>query len=159
MGFRDESDGANCAGYSVLELMIAFSIIAIVAGMAIPGLSATQKAAYEASAISYMRTWPAAQELYKIQFGSYADADGQLVIEEIVGNPDPDRFGYTFSFDNPSGQTANWWGRAWPNEPGVSGDRYFYIDISGVIRYSTSGRANANSTPLGMPEGGGEEVE
>ena len=139
----------------MLELMIAFAIIAIVAGLAIPGLSASKKAAYEASAISYMRTWPAAQELYKIRFGTYADADGQIVFEEMVGNPDPDRFGYTFSFDNPPGQTTQWWGRAWPNEPGLSGNRWFYLDITGVIRYSTTGSADASSTPLGMPEAPG----
>ena len=140
----------------MLELLIVFSIIAVVASIAIPSLAATKQAAYEASALSYMRTWPAAQELYKIRFGSYADADGQIVVEEIVGNPDPDRFGYTFSFDNSSGSTSNWWGRGWPNEPGVTGDRWFYIDITGVIRYSTSGQAGPNSTPLGVSEEDGE---
>lgn len=152
MNFRTGPQ-ASSAGYSMLELLIAFSIIAIVASIAIPGLSATQKAAYEASAIAYMRTWPAAQELYKIRFGSYADADQQIVIEEIVGNPDPDRFGYIFAFDNPPGSTGSWWGRAWPKEAGVTGSRWFYIDITGVIRYSTTGQAGPTSTPLGKDEG------
>lgn len=137
----------------MLELLLVFTILGIIAGIAIPGLSGVNKLALEASAISYLRTWPAAQELYRLRFGSYADADQQIVLEQFVGNPDPDRFGYVFSLDNPAGMTTHWWGQAWPKDPGVTGDRWFYVDITGVIRYSTTGPANASSIPLGEPGG------
>lgn len=136
-------------GFTLLELLIVFAIIGIIAALAIPNLSQSTKAANEANAISYMRSWSAAQEIYKQQFGAYADADQQLVLQQIIGVSNPDRFGYTFSLDNPPGSTSNWWGRGVPDNPGVSGDRYFYIDFSGVIRYAEGGPAGPGSTPLG----------
>lgn len=137
------------SGFSVIELLLVVAVIGILAALAVPNLTTSEKAAHEASAISYMRHWSAAQELYRIRHGHYADADQQLVSEGFVGNPDPDRFGYIFSIDNPAGSADNWWGSAVPKSPGTSGDRYFYIDRTGVIRYSTSGPANGSSTPLG----------
>ncbi len=142
-------------GFSLIELLIVLAVLGIILSMAVPSLQQSKKAAHEASAIAYMRTWSAAQEIYKRKYGVYADADQQLVFEQIVGNPDPDRFGYVFSLDNPGGSTDNWWGRGNPKSPGVSGDRYFYIDITGVIRYSRSGQAGPSSTALGADQGGG----
>ncbi len=137
-------------GFSLIEVLIVVAILAIVATIAVPNLVSSKKAANEANAIAYMRTWSAGQEVYKLRFGVYADADQQLVYQQIIGNPDPDRFGYVFSLDNPGGSTNAWWGRGNPSQPGVSGDRYFYIDINGVIRYSLSGPAGPGSTALGV---------
>ena len=81
----------------------------------------------------------------------YADADGQLFNEGLIGAHAPaDSAGYTFALDNPSGNQYRWWGTGWPDTPGQTGSRWFFIDDSGVIRYSTSGTANSGSTPLGQ---------
>jgi hypothetical protein len=37
---------------------------------------------------------------------------------------------------------------AQPTSPGVTGQRYFYTDQSGVIRANSAGAASATSTPL-----------
>lgn len=139
------------SGFSLLELLIVVAVIAIIASLAIPNLQNSKKAAYEAAAISYMRSWTSAQELYLMRHGTYADADNQLVGDGFIGNPDPDAQGYTFSIDNSSGETTRWWGRGWPTTAGVTGDRYFYIDNTGVIRWSLSGPASPASPPLGDP--------
>ena len=137
------------SGFSLLELLIVVAVIAIIASLAIPNLQSSKRAAYEAAAISYMRSWTSGQELYLMRHGTYADADNQLVGDGFIANPDPDAQGYTFSIDNGPGSATTWWGQGWPTTPGVTGDRYFFIDSSGVIRWSLSGNASATSPPLG----------
>lgn len=136
-------------GFSLIEILIVVAVIAIIAAIAVPSLQSSKKAAYEGAAIAYMRTWTSAQELYYQKFGHYADADQQLIAQGLIGNPDPDRLGYIFSLDNAAQAQYEWWGRGWPREPKVTGDRYFFIDNSGVIRYSLSGSAGPSSPPLG----------
>ena len=136
-------------GFSLIELLIVVSIIGIIASIAIPNLIQSKAAANEAAAIAYLRSWTTAQELYILKYGVYADADGQLFDDGLISvKPTADSHGYTFSLDNPSGAQETWWGRGWPNTPGTTGSRWFFIDQTGVIRFSTSGNANANSSPL-----------
>ncbi len=139
----------DSAGFSLIELLIVVAVIAIIAGIAIPSLTSSKKAANEAAAISYMRTWTAAQELYLQRFGRYADADEQLTEQGYIGVGNHDQLGYTFSIDSGTTETHVWFGTADPDVPGVTGDRHFYIDSVGVIRYNVGGRAGPNSTPLG----------
>jgi len=136
------------AGFSLVELLLVVSIIGIIASLAIPSLIESTKAANEANAIAYMRNWTTAQELYKNLKGVYADADEQLTNLGLIGKGSSDSHGYTFSLDNPPGSQYTWWGRAWPNTPGGTGYRYFFIDNTGVIRWSTTGQADANDPPL-----------
>ncbi len=140
------SDGA---GFSLIELLMVVTIIGIIASIAVPNLLRSKAAANEAVAISYMRSWSAAQELYHTNHGCYADADNQLFDEGLVDGHNPaDSHGYTFSLDNPSGSKYTWWGRASPDIPGETGTRWFFIDQTGVIRGSTSGDVNSDSPPL-----------
>ena len=139
------------AGFSLIELLIVISVISIIAALAVPSLTGSKMAANETVAITYMRSWTAAQENYFLRYGVYADADNQLFNEGLIhGKAPADSHGYTFAIDNPPGSTTTWWGTGWPDNPGVTGRRFFFIDSTGVIRYSTSGQANAGSTPLGQ---------
>ncbi len=142
--FRPES-----AGFSLVELLIVVTVIGIIASMGIPNLLRSKAAANEVVAISYMRSWTAAQELYHTRHGVYADADNQLFDEGLIdGHAPADSHGYTFHLDNPAGSKYTWWGTAVPDSPGETGTRWFYIDQGGVIRWSTSGEADINSPPL-----------
>ena len=144
MIFRSDS-----AGFSLVELLIVVTIIGIIASMAVPNLLRSKAAANEAVAISYMRSWTAAQELYHMRHGVYADADNQLFDEGLIdGHAPADSHGYTFSLDNPPGSQYTWWGRASPDIPGESGTRWFYINQTGVMRWSMSSAINSNSPPL-----------
>ena len=140
---------SDSAGFSLIELLMVVTIIGIIVSIAVPNLLRSKAAANEAVAISYMRSWSAAQELYHTNHGCYADADNQLFDEGLINGHNPaNSHGYTFSLDNPPGSQYTWWGRASPDIPGETGTRWFHIDQTGVMRGSTSAAVNSNSPPL-----------
>ena len=55
--------------------------------------------------------------------------------------------GYDFSGMSATGNTA-WSINADPTTPGTTGERGFYVDQTGVIRFVTSGSAGPGSTPI-----------
>ena len=136
-------------GFTLIELLIVVAVIGIIAALSIPNLVKSKAAANEKVAITYMRSWTAAQELYHTRFGIYADADNQLFNAGLIdGRGSADSHGYNFSIDNGSNSLYTWWGTSGPEVPGETGNRWFYIDHTGVIRWSTSGNANSSSPPL-----------
>ena len=136
-------------GFTLIELLIVVAVIGIIAALSIPNLVESKKAANEKVAITYMRSWTAAQELYHTRFGVYADADNQLFNAGLIdGRGSADSHGYNFSIDNGSNSLYTWWGTSRPEAPGETGSRWFYIDHTGVIRWSTSGNASSSSAPL-----------
>jgi prepilin-type N-terminal cleavage/methylation domain-containing protein len=75
-------------GFSLIELLVAISIIALLVGILLPALSGARKSALEAQCKSNLRQVSAAQFMYHQDFGvfarlwSAADGDG-----EAVNNP------------------------------------------------------------------------
>jgi prepilin-type N-terminal cleavage/methylation domain-containing protein len=121
-------------GFTLLELMLVVTVIGIVAAMALPGFANARKHANEASAISSLRTFSSAETQYRTRFGLYAAvpelASGGFVDDSFS---DGERSGYRFiSSAGPSDVT--WAITAQPVSPGVSGNRWFRVDESGVIR-------------------------
>ncbi len=136
-------------GFTLIELLIVVAVIGVIAALSIPNLVQSKSAANEKVAITYMRSWTAAQELYHTRFGVYADADNQLYNEGLINfRGSADGFGYNFSIDNGSNSRYTCWGTARPDVPGETGTRWFYIDHTGVIRWSTTGNADSSSPPL-----------
>jgi prepilin-type N-terminal cleavage/methylation domain-containing protein len=136
-------------GFTLIELMLVVAVIGIIAALSIPNLVESKKAANEKTAITYMRSWTSAQEIYHTRYGVYADADNQLFNEGLINfRGAADGFGYNFSIDNGSNSLYTWWGTSRPDVPGETGDRWFFIDQTGVIRWSTSGAADSSSNPL-----------
>lgn len=137
-------------GFTLIELMIVVTIIAIIAAIAIPNLLRSRMSANEGAAIGTIRTISSAQQQFQAAailpfpsgMGRYAASVAVLgaqappfVDSSLAAN---DRQGYNFASvgGGPDGAplfTAN----ANPLSPGVSGNRAFYADQSGLITFVT----------------------
>jgi type IV pilus assembly protein PilA len=161
-------------GFTLIELMIVIAIIAIIAAIAIPNLIEARKSSNEASAIQSMRTIHAAQTLFKdrdFDKDNIADYAGEiialkgLVDDSLAGKAGQGPFapgsglksGYWFGIVQNG--TDEWGALGIPVSYGRSGDRAFYIDETGVIRFSTTqlgiGPAPTDSQMKAWPALGG----
>ena len=144
-------------GFSLIELLIVVAIILIIAAIAIPNLLRSKMAANEASAVGSLRTINTASVAYSTTYGQYPTNLSNLQTNGAVSSTAADlidtvlgggvKSGYTFSF-TAGGSNASYSITAKPVTAGVTGQRGFYTDQSGVIRGDTTGSATSASTPI-----------
>ena len=153
-------------GFSLIELLIVVAIILIIAAIAIPNLLRSRIAANEASAVGSIRTINTAEVTYSSSYpdcgftslaylgGSGGNTDGAGLIDSVLALGQ--KSGYSFAA-TPSGGTGCGSGTGTPNstytvvggpQSEQTGQRYFFSDQSGVIRYSQKTPATATSAPL-----------
>lgn len=151
-------------GFSLIELLIVVAIILIIAAIAIPNLLRAKIAANEASAVGSLRTINTASVEYSTTYGGYpqtlvslggpaggtaASTSAELIDAVLAGGT---KSGYSFTYTTGStdsnGNVLAYTLTAVPTSVGTTGQREFFTDQSGVIRYNTTGAANVNSTPL-----------
>ncbi|MEC7923200.1 MAG: prepilin-type N-terminal cleavage/methylation domain-containing protein [Planctomycetota bacterium] len=139
-------------GFTLIELMIVVAIIAIIAAIAIPSLLNARKAGNEASAISSLRTLTTVNEQYRTRFQNYSDDLSDLndegYIDSVLGAGQ--KSGYTFEYRMSNG---TWTCSASPVSEGNDGDRHFFVDQSGIIRFNATSEANASSNPIDSGSG------
>ena len=135
------------SGFTLIELMIVIAIIAIIAAIAIPSLLNARKSGKEASAICSLRTLSTVNQQYRTRFQSYAGSLANLsaatYIDSVLGSGT--KSGYNFTY---TGTTNTWSVSAVPSTPGTDGDRGFFVDTSGVLRFAPAGAATSASNPL-----------
>jgi type IV pilus assembly protein PilA len=144
-------------GFSLIELLIVVAIILIIAAIAIPNLLRSKMAANEASAVGSMRTINTASVAYSTTYGQYPTNLSNLMTSGAVSSTAADlidtvlgsgtKSGYTFAY-TVGGSNASYSITAKPVNAGVTGQRGFYTDQSGVIRADTTGSATSASTPI-----------
>jgi type IV pilus assembly protein PilA len=154
-------------GFTLIELMIVIAIIAIIAAIAIPNLIEARKSANESSAIASLRAIHAAQNLFKdrdYDKDGYHYFAGELprlaglidarLAGPVAGGPftggTGQRSGYWFGMVS-GGASEVWSCIAVPVSFGRSGDRNFFIDETGVIRYDTSDLIPGGVVPATPP--------
>src|ERR1700730_12464181 len=144
-------------GFSLIELLIVVAIILIIAAIAIPNLMRSKMAANEASAVAALRTLNTSCVAYSTTWGQFPGALASLgpmtgtsptsttadLIDSVLAGGT--KAGYTITF---TGGTGTYSITAAPITVGVSGQRYFYTDQSGVIRVNPSAAATSASSPL-----------
>lgn len=145
---QDLSYRRQC-GFTLLELGIVVVIVGILATLALPALLTARKSANEAQAISALRSITNAQEMFYRRTGNYGTLSELVASGDLDATFDPvgTRRGYQFA-DEDVPDEATWSVSANPDNHGVTGDRFFYIDTSGVIRYSESGIADDSAEPV-----------
>ena len=148
-------------GFSLIELLIVVAIILIIAAIAIPNLLRSKMAANEASAVATMRTLNTSAVAYSTTYGAYPTHLTDLgpastpsstaadLIDSVLGGTDPaTKSGYTFVWTAAGSPVSSYTLVATPVTQGVTGQRGFFTDQSGVIRADPTGAATSASTPL-----------
>lgn len=157
------------SGFTLIELMIVVAIIAIVAAIAIPSLLRSRMSANEAGAVGGIRVISTGEAGF--QAAAFADAnnDGLGDYGTLVQLGDPDgggtsqpfidevlssgnKFGYVYTTTIVAGSLTTAPGFscvASPASAGRTGWRQYYVDETGVIRFTGDGSAvSATSRPL-----------
>ena len=147
-------------GFSLIELLIVVAIILILAALAIPNLLHSKMAANESSAVSTMRTLSTSAVSYSTSYGSYPSTLAAMgpastpsstaadLVDALLGQDPATRSGYTFVWTSSGSPVSAYTLVATPVTLGVSGQRGFFTNQSGVIRADNGGAATSASTPL-----------
>jgi type IV pilus assembly protein PilA len=149
-------------GFSLIELLIVVAIILIIAAIAIPNLLRSKMAANEAAAVAALRTINTSTIAYSTSYGQYPGTLGSLgpmsgtsptsttadLIDSVLAGGVKSGYNLTYTGTTASGVIGSYTITASPVTQGVSGQRGFFSDASGVIRADPTGSATASSTPL-----------
>lgn len=129
--------------FTLIEMMLAVAVIAIILALALPSLLRSKITTNETSAIASLKAMTAAQEQYK------ATAGGSVfgtITQLSSGSPpyfnlsqfrNAQKDGYSFRLVVGMPADSNWFCRAYPITPGKTGNRRFFVDSTGVIRFKT----------------------
>ena len=152
-------------GFSLIELLIVVAIILIIAAIAIPNLLRARMAANESSAVGSLRTIVTGefnfQQNYGIGYAPLTNLGGAnpctastataCLIDNVlaagtksgytIATPAPAALGTAVAPNNVFTATAV------PTTVGQTGQRGFFTDQSGVIRFTTDGSAPTNLSP------------
>lgn len=153
-------------GFTLIELMIVVAIIAIIAAIAIPNLLRSRMSANEAGATGAMRLISTSQAAFQTAGLSDVDSNGIGEYTDLVTLSTPPgssvpfidsvlgagtKHGYLFVVApslTASGMPL-YSCTGIPQEKGTTGVKQFFVDESGVIRFTGDGTAvGAASTPL-----------
>jgi len=147
-------------GFTLIELMIVVAIIAIIAAIAIPNLLRSRMSANESSAIGGMRTISTAEASYQLSaIDTDASGLGLYGTLSALGSQDPPfidsalsggiKSGYSFNIAQSGGGSVApvYTATAHPLQDNKTGTRKFFLDESGVIRFTSDSSDPDSSSP------------
>jgi type IV pilus assembly protein PilA len=151
-------------GFSLIELLIVVAIILIIAAIAIPSFLRSKMAANESSAVQTVRDVNTAEAAYSIQYGNgfsltlaslggtgtTATPTNALLLDPVVSAGSKDGFNFTYAVtgSDPQGNPATYSVNGNPITVGNTGNRFFFSDETGVIRWNSAQAATASDPAL-----------
>ena len=150
-------------GFSLIELLIVVAIILIIAAIAIPNLLRSRIAANEASAAGSMRSVSTTCMTYLSNYGGFPPSLAALgpagggvptpaaadLIDSVLASGT--KSGYVFTYTPGAvvgGIVPNYTLNGDPVTVGSTGQRHFFVDLSGVVRADPAAKATVASTPI-----------
>jgi prepilin-type N-terminal cleavage/methylation domain-containing protein len=136
-------------GFTLIEMMIVVAIIAIIAAIALPNMLRSRIQTNEASAVQALRAIMSAETTFHTQNARYTSDFTEMTNATppfLNGNWAASKNGYVFTL---GGTIDNYSVNANPLQFGIQGNRGFFCDSSGVIRFQNGAAANTASTPIG----------
>jgi len=145
-------------GFSLIELLIVVAIILIIAAIAIPNLLRSRIAANEASAVGSIRTINTAEVTFASTYpdvgfaalaslgGSGGTSTGAGLLDSVLAGGT--KSGYSFTTTVTGGTPSTQYTVVGDPVSAQTGQRHFFSDQSGVIRYNTSAVATVSDNPL-----------
>jgi prepilin-type N-terminal cleavage/methylation domain-containing protein len=153
-------------GFSLIELLIVIAVILTIAAIAIPRLLRSRMMANETSAVASLRTLCTVQVSYESTYqvgyapsfaalgpppvGVAPSAGSAGLIDAVLvgGIKSGYRFTYTPVDSNGDAKMDTFTITAAPLTPGQTGDRYYFVDQSNVIRFNNGAPATLASSPI-----------
>ena len=142
---RGSPEKAEKRGYTLVEIMLAVGLIAVLAVMAIPNLQLVRRNALETSAIQGLKELSQAEELYYDVFGYYTaghdqwhdlrrvDAIDAKSYQRLSGRRGIFIRGYSVQLTNMGDYPQNYSIIAWPLETGMDLKTFFIVG-DGIVR-------------------------
>jgi type IV pilus assembly protein PilA len=147
-------------GFSLIELLIVVAIILIIAAIAIPNLLRSRMASNEAAAVASIRTLNTSAITYFLTYGNYPSTLASMgpsaapsssaadLVDSLLAQDPALKSGYTLTYTATGSPATSYTISATPITLGVSGQRGFFTNQTGVIRGDLSGTATSASTPI-----------
>ena len=152
------------SGFSLVELLIVVAVILIIVAIAIPNFIQSKIRANEAGAAENVRTITTAEVIYSTTYGvgfspdlpslggsgvAATPSNSELIDTVLASGA---KAGYTFSYavltTDSQGNVTSYTVNADPQVQGYTGNRHFYTDQTGVIRWNETATAGPTDTPL-----------
>ncbi len=148
-------------GFSLIELLIVVAIILIIAAIAIPNLLRSRIAANEASAVGSIRTINTSEVTYASTYpnvgfallaglgGTGGSVTGAGLLDSVLAGGVKSGYAFTVTTSGATGTgPATQYTVSGDPQNSQTGQRHFFSDQSGVIRYNVSQQASGSDSPL-----------